>query len=83
MTATLLKRQYITDSAGKPIGVILPLAEFALVQDILEQRTAATAETEKLEQMKQAVQDPLFIADLRETMTAFAQADAEWWEPVP
>jgi len=27
-----------------------------------------------------AVLDPLFVADLRETMAAFAGVDAEWWE---
>jgi hypothetical protein len=30
--------------------------------------------------MEQAAHDPLFIADLRETMSAFAQVDAAWWE---
>jgi len=30
--------------------------------------------------MKQAANDPLFMADLRETMSAFAGIDAEWWE---
>jgi len=31
--------------------------------------------------MGQAVHDPLFMADLQETMSAFAKTDAEWWEP--
>jgi len=38
MTEIILKRQFITDAAGKPVGVILPLEEFALVEEILEQR---------------------------------------------
>jgi hypothetical protein len=79
MTTTTLKRQFITDASGNPVGVILPLAEFALVQDVLEQRTAL-AQSDKLAQMQQAANDPLFMADLREAMTAFAHADAEWWE---
>ena len=30
------------------------------------------SETDKLDQMEQAVRDPLFMADLHETMSAFA-----------
>ena len=82
MTTTILKRQFITDEGGNPIGVILPISEFALVKEILEQRSDSQ-ETNKLDQMKQAANDPLFMADLRETMTAFVTADAEWWESNP
>jgi hypothetical protein len=78
---TMLKRQFITDAAGNPIGVILPLEEYALVQEILEQRSQPTSEADQLDRMAQAVHDPLFMADLRETMTTFAEADAAWWEP--
>lgn len=67
MTTTVLKRQFITDEGGNPIGVILPISEFALVKEILEQRSDSQ-ETNKLDQMKQAANDPLFMADLRETM---------------
>ena len=31
MTVTILRRQFITDAAGNPVGVILPLEEFALL----------------------------------------------------
>jgi len=81
MTKMVLKRQFVTDTAGNPVGVILSLEEFALVEDILEQRFPLPDEADKLEQMEQAVSDPLFMADLRETMSTFAEADAEWWEP--
>ena len=80
MTTTVLKRQFIADAAGNPIGVILPLEEFALVKRILEQRFPTLSEADKLAQMEQAASDPLFMADLRETMSAFAEVDAEWWE---
>jgi hypothetical protein len=83
MTTATLKRQFITDAEGNPIAVILPMEEFALVKDILDQRSRTNDEADKLAQMGQAVQDPLFMADLRETMSAFAGTDAEWWEPVP
>ncbi|MBN1579972.1 MAG: hypothetical protein JXA89_04665 [Anaerolineae bacterium] len=81
MTITTLKRQFITDKEGHPIAVILPMEEFALVKDILDRRSPTTDEADKLAQIEQAAQDPLFMADLRETMSAFAEADAEWWEP--
>jgi hypothetical protein len=83
MGTTVLRRQFITDAGGNPIAVILPLSEFALVKDVLEQRTVSSPETAKLDQMQKAASDPLFMADLRETMTAFATADAEWWESNP
>ena len=37
-------------------------------------------DADKLAKMKPAAQDPLLLADLREAMSAFAEADAEWWE---
>ena len=81
MTTTVLKRQFITDAAGNPVGVILPLEEFELVEEVIEQRLPTPGEAIKLAKMEQAANDPLFMADLRETMSAFAESDAEWWEP--
>ena len=81
MTITVVKRQIIRDADDNPIAVILPIEEFALVKDLLDQRSHTANDADKLARMKQAVQDPLFLADLRETMSAFADADAEWWEP--
>ena len=82
MTAIILKRQFITDVSGNPIGVILPLAEFALVEDVLEQRLQTVQEA-PLVQLKRAAADPLFMKDLRETMSDFSAVDAEWWEAEP
>jgi hypothetical protein len=81
MTTTVVKRQIIRDADDNPIAVILPIEEFALVKDLLEQRSRTADDADKLAQMEQAAKDPLFLADLRETMSAFADADAEWWEP--
>jgi hypothetical protein len=78
---TALKRQFITDAEGSTIGVILPLEEYDLVKEILEQRTRLPSEADKLAQMAQAANDPLFLADLHEVVGAFAEADAERWEP--
>jgi hypothetical protein len=36
MDTIILKRQLITDATGKPVGVILPLEEYALVEAVLE-----------------------------------------------
>lgn len=74
------KWQYITDAEGNRIGVILPLNEFLLIEDTLEQRIRALGDEAKLQQMEQAANDPLFLEDLRETMDAFATPDSEWWE---
>ncbi len=81
MTTTTLKRQFITDKEGNPIAVILPMEEFVLVKDMLDRRSQTPDEVDKLAQIEQAAQDPLFMADLREAMSVFAEVDAEWWEP--
>lgn len=75
-----LKRQFITDTTGNQVGVILPLSEYSLVRDLLEARLAGTSDAEKLAELEQAASDPLFLADLRETMAAFADVDGEGWE---
>jgi hypothetical protein len=79
MSATVLKRQMITDSMGHPVGVILPWAEFVRVEKYLAVQEIIFSEDEKLVQMEKAAHDPLFLADLEETMTAFAHVDTEGW----
>ena len=81
MAESVVKRQFTTDGEGNPIAVILPMDEFALVKDVLERKTRALDEADKLARLEQAAQDPLFVRDLQETMSAFFEADAEWWEP--
>jgi hypothetical protein len=80
MAETTVKRQFITDAEGNRVAVILPMDEFALVKDVLERKAKAVEEADKLAKMEQAAQDPLFLSDLQETMSAFSEADAEWWE---
>jgi hypothetical protein len=77
----VLKRQFITDAKGNPVAVILPLEQFAAVEEILEQRFPFADDADKIERMQQAARDPRFLADLQETMSAFGQVDGEWWEP--
>lgn len=76
-----IQRQFITDAAGTPIGVILPMADYVQVKDILPV-VALTINPEdvQLRLMQQAATDPLFLADLQATMADFAHVDAEWWE---
>jgi hypothetical protein len=74
------KWQFVTDAEGNRIGVILPLEGFSLIEDTLEQRIQAHGDEAKLKLMEQAANDPLFLADLHETMQSFADSDAEWWE---
>lgn len=80
---TVLKRQFITDATGNPIAVILPLEEFELVAETLEQRLTSQQTEAKLQRMEAAAQDPLFLADLAETMADFGHVDAEGWEHEP
>ncbi len=76
-----VKRQFITDTTGYPIAIILPLEEYKLVEPILEQRIQAKSrDTDKLKQMEQAPYDARFMADLHEVMSDFAKVDAQWWE---
>jgi hypothetical protein len=77
MTTTVVRRQIIRDTEDNPIAVILPMEEFDLVKDLLDQRAQTMGDPDKLAKIKQAAQDPLFVADLRETMSAFAQSDGE------
>ncbi len=80
MTTAVLKRQFIKDATGNPIGVILPLEEFALVENILDSHRPLPYRPDPLTQMAKAVKDPLFMADLHNTMLTFSDIDTEWWE---
>lgn len=81
MATTGLKRQFITDTEGNPVAVILPLEEFALVEETLKQRLPGRDTADKLTQMEHAADDDLLMTDLRETMSVFAGTDSQWWEP--
>jgi len=81
MPATALKRQFISDTEGNPVGILLPLAEFRLVEPFLRRTLGSETESERLLLMEQAATDPLFLTDLRDAMQAFAVSDGEWWDP--
>jgi len=80
-TMTILQRQFINDTKGIPMGVILPLEEYRWIEPILKQRTQVlSSHADKLKQMEQAADDTRFMTDLHEVMSDFAEVDAEWWE---
>jgi hypothetical protein len=62
----VLPRQFIRNTAGQPVAVILPIEEYVLVRPILESRDYELAS--KLREIELAAKDPLFLADLKETM---------------
>ena len=60
----IIKRQFITDIMGNPIGIILPLEEYALVEPILNQQIKTKKSDPshaRPNQMEQAVTDIRFI----------------------
>lgn len=79
MQQTTLARQFITDAQGTPVAVILPIEEYEVVQNMLEEHVEE--EGRMLKEMESAANDPLFLADLQETMKYFETVDNEWWEP--
>lgn len=78
MTQSLLQRQFINDSTGNPVAVILPIEEYAALRPLLEQGELETQQ--KIAEMELAANDPFFLADLADVMNAFAAADGDWWE---
>lgn len=78
MLQARLPRQFITNTQGQAITVILPMKEYEQIKDILDQK--AQEEERMLKEMETAVNDPLFMADLVETMESFETIDNEWWE---
>ena len=78
---TILQRQFINDTQGIPIGVILPLEEYRWIEPMLKQRALLpNSQAHKLKQMEQAVDDTRFMTDLHDVMSDFADVDVEWWE---
>lgn len=86
MDMATIRRQFIMDAQGRQIGIILPIEDYVVVEPILRrlehQSKVSGRETneEKIAKLEKAATDPLFLADLQETMIDFAHADAEWWE---
>jgi len=80
MSESILKRQIITDSEGNPIGVILPMDEYLMIEQNLPKIGPHSDVNEKLKRLHRAIEDPLFMTDLEESMVSFTSVDDEWWE---
>ncbi len=78
MNAHTLRQQFITDTHGNAVAVILPIEEYQRIAPLLQRK--GDTEQKKLALLKQAAQDPFFLADLQESMNDFKQVDSEWWE---
>ena len=59
MTTIVLKRQLITDAVGNPVGIILPLAEYAAVAEILKRQFPSTETDEKHKLTEQPALPPV------------------------
>ncbi len=80
---TLLKRQFITDAEGNPVGVILPLEEFALVEDLLEQHFPTSGETTKgqrAEPLERSVRDAEYFGMWADREDMRGLSSREWLE---
>lgn len=75
MKPNSLRQQFITDTQGNTIGVLLPIEDYQHIAPFLQQKD--DQELEKLTLLNQASQDPLFLADLQESMNDFQQIDSE------
>lgn len=83
MTETVLKRQFITDSAGEPVAVILPIKEFALVKEIIEQSFPETGEASAAEQSPQTrlpVQESEYFGMWADRRDMRGLSSREWLE---
>jgi hypothetical protein len=83
MTETILKRQYITDADGTPVGVILPIEEFALVQHLLETKSPAVKETEPDVQelpARRPIRDAAFFGIWADRQDMQGQSTRDWLE---
>ena len=85
MDTLVLKRQLITDATGKPVGVILPLEEYALVEAILNRNFARevvddTAVAHKSD--RPSIQEGAFFGMWADHPGLQGQTSRDWLEEV-
>lgn len=58
MSLTLLSKQFVTDENGKQIGVILPMADYLLVESLLRQhqQKPVSAREQRRKKLQRAVE---------------------------
>lgn len=79
MNSTMLSKQFVTDEAGNQIGVILPMADYLLVESLLrqhQQKPVSTREQrrKKLQRAAEIMQEE-YAKDTG--LTAFTALDGE------
>jgi Arc/MetJ-type ribon-helix-helix transcriptional regulator len=65
------------------VGSGLAASQNALIRDAVTRELRRIREDELRREFAEAAKDPLFMQDLRETMEAFASADAESARRIP
>ena len=80
MSNSVIKREIIPDSEDNPIEVILPMNEYLMIEQNLPKIGPHSDVNEKLKRLHRAIDDPLFMTDLEESMASFTSVDDEWWE---
>ena len=83
MTEIVLKRQFITDSAGEPVAVILPIEEFALVRELIEQSFPTVDENRATDQTRQPlppVQESEYFGMWADRQDMRGLSSREWLE---
>jgi hypothetical protein len=81
MTETILKRQYITDADGTLVGVILPIEQFARVQDLLEKEFPTDKDTEPNGQetpIRRSIKDAAFFGIWADRPDMQGQSSRDW-----
>jgi hypothetical protein len=80
---TVLKRQFITDAEGNPVGVILPLEEFVLVEDLLEQHfptSVAPTVGEQAKRTEHSVREAEYFGMWADRQDMQGLSSREWLE---
>ena len=83
MEAIILKRQLVTDASGKPVGAILPLNEYAMVQKFLEQNFSETPpSTAVTKETTGSIREGSFFGMWADRADLHEQSSREWLEEV-
>jgi hypothetical protein len=79
MSATVVHKQYVTDEEGNHIGVILPIADYLVIEPLLRQRESKPelAEAQRQKRMERAVEIMQEEYATDKELTAFTALDGE------
>jgi hypothetical protein len=79
MSATVVHKQYVTDEEGNHIGVILPIADYLVIEPLLRQRESKPelAEAQRQKRLERAVEIMQEEYATDKELTAFTALDGE------